>query len=75
MKNEEERLKIPKEELRYLLTGLVSPDVEVEERTNPVESFMDNKTWQSVMELATLDHFEMLPEEIERNPVGWKKFI
>ena len=44
-KNEEERLKIPQEELRYLLTGLIAPDVEVEERTNPVESFIDAKIW------------------------------
>jgi len=28
-----------------------------------------------VLELSTLDHFETLPEEIERNPVAWKKFV
>ena len=40
-KTEEERLRIPREEIRYLLTGLVAAEAEVEERTNPVESFLD----------------------------------
>jgi hypothetical protein len=44
-KNEEERLRIPKDELRYLLTGMVAPEAELEDRTNPVESFLDNKVW------------------------------
>jgi hypothetical protein len=57
------------------LTGLLSSDNEVDERPNPAESFMDHKVWQQVLELATLDHFEMLPDEIEKNPVAWKKFV
>lgn len=44
-KNDEERLRIPKDELKYLLTGLIPADEEIEERNNPVESFMDNKIW------------------------------
>lgn len=75
LKNEEERLRIPKDELKYLLTGLVSADAEVEERNNPVESFLENKTWLQIMELATLEHFESLPDDIEKNPIAWRKFV
>jgi hypothetical protein len=27
------------------------------------------------MELSCLTHFSMLPDDIERNPVAWKKFV
>ena len=74
-RNEEERLRIPREQLRYLLTGMLGPDATAEERNNPVESFLDGKAWQQVLELATMDHFEALPDEIERNPVAWKRFV
>ena len=55
------------DELHYLLTGLVSPDAEVEDRPNPCDSFISGKTWQQICELATLEHFENLPEDIEKN--------
>lgn len=45
MKTDEERLRIPKDELVYFMTGLLPPDAEVEDRNNPVESFVDDKTW------------------------------
>ena len=48
---------------------------DLDDRPNPAESFIDNKTWQTIMELSTLEHFEVLPDEIEKNPVLWKKFI
>jgi hypothetical protein len=69
-------LRITKEELHYLLTGLVSADAEVEERPNPAtDGFIDNKAWHQVCELATLEHFETLPDDIEKNLPAWKKFI
>jgi hypothetical protein len=43
MKSEDDKMRISSDELKYLLTGLVAPDEEVEERANPVESFLDNK--------------------------------
>jgi hypothetical protein len=45
-RNEEERLRIAKNELHYLLTGLVSQDIEVEDRPNTCENFIDSKIWQ-----------------------------
>src|SRR5687768_2699908 len=74
-RTEEERLRIPKSELRYLLTGLIGPEDEIEERPNPVESFLSMKVWQQVLELATMDHFDTLPDEIEKHPVMWRKFV
>ena len=40
-KNDEEKLRIPRDELRYLLTGLLGPEADLDERNNPVESFLD----------------------------------
>jgi hypothetical protein len=34
-------LRIPKDELKYFMTGLLGPEAEVEERSNPAESFID----------------------------------
>lgn len=39
------------------------------------EDFLDEKTWRRVLELATFDCFENLPEEIERQPGEWKRFM
>jgi hypothetical protein len=66
-RNEEERLRIAKNELHYLLTGLVSQDIEVEDRPNTCESFIDSKTWQQVCELSTLEPFDTLPDDMEKN--------
>jgi hypothetical protein len=49
--------------------------VDVEDRSNPCESFIQPKVWQGILELSTLGHFECLPDDIESNPVPWKKFI
>jgi hypothetical protein len=68
-------LRISKEELHYLLTGLVSQDSEIEERINPCENFIDDKTWYKVCELGTIEHFESLADDIEKNMSPWKRFI
>ncbi len=69
-------MRITKDELHYLLTGLVSADADVEERPNPTQdNFINNKTWHQVCELATLEHFETLPDDIEKNQDAWKRFI
>lgn len=46
-KNEEEKLKIHKDELHYLLTGLLlSSDRKDLHEANPCEDFIDSRTWQ-----------------------------
>jgi hypothetical protein len=50
---------------------------EVEETPLPAacEDFLDAKSWRRVLELATFDCFENLPEEFERQPGEWKRFM
>ena len=60
-----------------MLTGMLSPDKEVERRPIPTvcESFLDDKRWQKILELATFDCYEALPESVEKEPEVWKKFM
>ena len=75
--NEEERLAVQTEQLGYLLTGLLPAGSELEDAPLPVccKDFLTDKSWRRVLELATFDCFENLPEEIEGDPEEWKSFI
>jgi len=76
-KKDEERLAVETEQLSYLLTGLLPAGSEVEDAPLPpsCKDFLDDRCWRRVLELATFDCFENLPEEIESQPEEWRSFI
>jgi len=49
----------------------------VEQRPLPVScsDFIDERKWVRVQELATFSCFESLPDEIERQPQEWRRFL
>jgi hypothetical protein len=74
---EEEQLSVPSVQLNFLLTGLLPTGTEIEEHELPstCEGFLGAQKWRKVLELATFDSFDTLPEEIERQPEVWKEWI
>jgi hypothetical protein len=62
-------LRITKDELQYLLTGLLSTDSEFEERPNPNPQIFSAKMWHQICEISSLEHFEAIVDDIEKNPV------
>ena len=56
---------------------MLSADKEVERKPLPsvCSSLLDEKRWQKVLELATFDCFEALPEELEKEPETWRRFM
>ena len=50
--------------LNYLLTGLLAADAEIEKRPLPAAcaDFLNEKQWRKVLELATFDCFDALPD-------------
>ena len=60
-----------------MMTGILSSDAagDTREIPEPCQDFIDERKWTRVLELATFECFESLPEEIERDPEIWKKFM
>lgn len=68
---------MPSAQLSYLLTGLLPPGTEKEDRSLPeaCAAFLDEKSWTRVLELAAFDVFESLPEDMEKQPQEWKAWM
>jgi hypothetical protein len=64
-------------QLNYLLTALLPAGTELEERSLPegCADFLDERAWKRILELATFDCFESLPEDIERQPDAWRTWM
>lgn len=56
---------------------MLAPGTEIEERPLPesCQDFIDEKKWRRVLELATFECFETLPDEMEHQPEEWRKFV
>jgi hypothetical protein len=70
-------LEVCPQQLNYLLTGILPPDLNVEGGPLPpaCSQFLDEKRWRRVLELSTFACFKALPREVELNPHEWRDFI
>ena len=67
---------MPSAQLNFLLTGLLPAEAEVEDRPliPACFDFLDSLKWKRVLELATFDCFESLPDDIENHPETWQEW-
>lgn len=73
---EEERRKIDQELLKYLLTGLLSANLQpYSDVDNPNPEVFSGKMWLEVKQLTAFECFENLQEEIVRNLSSWERFM
>jgi dynein heavy chain len=62
--------------LKYLLTGLLSPDAEPYSFIdNPRPDLFSDKMWNDLHQLTSFPVFEMLTESIVKDIGAWEKFI
>ena len=75
--NGEANLEVCPQQLSYLLTGILPPDLSVEGEPLPpaCSQFLDEKRWRRVLELSTFACFKALPRDIELNPHEWSDFV
>ena len=73
---EEERKRIDQELLKFLLTGLLSQNLQpYSDIENPNPIVFTVSMWNEIKQLTAFECFENLQEEIVRNLGNWERFM
>lgn len=73
---EEQRLKIDKSILTYMLTGMLPQNAKMfNETESPRDTVFPTAMWKKICQLTTFEPFESLIEDVENNIDAWERFM
>ena len=73
---EEQRLKIDKNILQYMLTGMMPQNGKMYNETDsPRLEVFPEEMWKKLCQLTTFEPFESLLEDIEKDIDNWERFM